>query len=347
MADLPPPFVGQQHVIDYFARLGPQRLGQAYLLHGPRGTGKRTFARMLAWTLNCEHPTSFPLGYCGVCGPCVRGLSGSSGDILEIDVDFIQATATTERKTDKLGMDQVRAIIERMQLKSYEGGRPICIVPGFDAITTEFVPNVLLKQIEEPGPQKLFMLTVEREDAVLPTIRSRCTSIRFDRLTESDITRQLTAYYGVAHELAATLARRSLGSLGDALAERDGATSDVREAARAWVLDCLTRPDRLPQMVDFGKEAPREVLDETLRQARITARDVMLRSISGDESLFDIAHDERYAQAQRALGSTAAQRSAKALGCIDEAILMAHDTHAAPATIYGWLQVQLRSLAAS
>ncbi|HLJ82996.1 MAG TPA: AAA family ATPase [Candidatus Eremiobacteraceae bacterium] len=347
MADPPPPFVGQQHVVDYFARLGPQRLAQAYLLHGPRGTGKRTFARMLAWTLNCEHPTSFPLGYCGVCGPCVRGLNGSSGDILEIDVDFIQATATTERKTDKLGMDQVRAIIERMQLKSYEGGRPICIVPGFDAITTEFVPNVLLKQIEEPGPQKLFMLTVEREDAVLPTIRSRCTSIRFDRLTESDITRQLIAYYDVAPDLATTLARRSLGSLGDALAERDSATSDVREAARAWVLDCLTRPDRLPLMVDFGKEAPREVLDETLRQARITARDVMLRSISGDDSLFDIAHDERYAQAQRALGRAAAERSAKALGFIDEAILMAHDTHAAPATIYGWLQVQLRSLAAS
>jgi hypothetical protein len=347
LADLPPPFVGQRHVVEYFARLGPERLSQAYLLHGPRGTGKLTFARMLAWTLNCERPTSFPLGFCGVCGPCVRGLNGSSGDILEIDVEFIQATASTERKTDKLGMDQVRAIIERMQLKSFEGGRPICIIPGFDTITTEFVPNVLLKQIEEPGPQKLFLLTVEREDAVLPTIRSRCTSIRFDRLTESDITRQLTAYYGIADEQATTFARRSLGSLGDALAEREGATSDIREAARSWVLACLTRPDRLPEMVDFGKDAPREVLDETLRQARITARDVMVRSISGDDALFDIAQRERYARAQSAMGESATVRTAKALGFIDEAILMAHDTYAAPATIYGWLQVQLRSLAAS
>ncbi len=344
MAELPPPFIGQRHVVEYFARTGPARLAHAYLLHGPRGTGKRTFARMLAWTLNCERPTSFPLGYCGTCGPCVRGINRSSGDILEIDSNFIDATGKPDRKTDDIGIDQVRAIIERMQLKSYEGGRPICIIPDFDAVTKEFVPNALLKQIEEPGARKLFLLTVEREDAVLPTIRSRCVSVRFDRLSEADITRQLTAHYGIEDDQATTLARRSLGSLGDALAERDGEAADVREAARTWLLACLSRPDSLPPMVQFGKDAPRDVLDETLRQARVTARDVMVGSIAGDDALFDIAQRERYSAARAAMGSAATARASKALGFINDAIFMA-GTNAAPATVYGWLQVQLRSLA--
>lgn len=343
MIELPPPFVGQRHVVEYFAAVGPDRLAHAYLLHGPRGTGKRTFARMLAWTLNCERPTSFPLGFCGTCGPCIRGIHGTSGDILEIDVAFIKATDKTERKTDDIGIDQVRAIVERMQFKSYEGGRPVCIIPSFDDVTRPEVPNALLKQIEEPGPRKLFILTVEREDSVLATIRSRCVLVRFDRLSEADIARQLTAYYGVPGEQAVTFARRSLGSLGDAISERDGEASDIREAARAWVLACMSRPEHLPPMIELGKDAPRDVLDETLRQARITVRDLMVRSVAGDDAVFDLAQRGRYGQTQTAMGPAATARAAEALGYINEAIRMA-DTNTAPSTVYGWLQVQLRTM---
>jgi DNA polymerase-3 subunit delta' len=339
----PHPFVGQRHVIEYFARLGPERLAHAYLLHGPRGTGKRTFARMLAWTLNCERPTSFPLGYCGVCGPCVRGIHGSSGDITEVDLAFIRATDTGDRKTDDISMAQARAIIERMQFKSYEGGRPVCIIPDFENVTQDEVPNALLKEIEEPGQEKLFLLTSEREESLLPTIRSRAVALRFGPLTDEEIATQLTTHFGETRERALSLARRAQGSLGDAIADRNSDTAVARDAARDWLLSCLASPARLPDMPQLGKDDARVQLNEVLRQARISARDLMVSSISGAGALFDTHAGARYAEAKRAIGPAAAMRAAKALELVRDASRLAN-TNMAPATVLGWLQVQLRSL---
>ena len=339
----PFPFVGQRHVVDYFARLGPERLAHAYLLHGPRGTGKRTFARMLAWTLNCERPTSFPLGFCGECGPCVRGIHGSSGDIIEVDSNFIRATDTSDRKTDDMSMAQARAIVERMQYKSYEGGRPVCIIPAFDNVTTQEVPNALLKELEEPGQEKLFLLTVEREESLLPTIRSRVVALRFGPLGDNEIASYLTAHFGESRERAFALARRAQGSLGEAIADRDSQTAGARDAARDWLLACLTRPGELPAMPQLGKDDARSVLAEVLRQARISARDLMVSSLGGNSGLFDTEAAARYADAKRAIGPSASARAAKALESIREATSMA-ETNIAPSTVLGWLQVQLRSL---
>jgi DNA polymerase-3 subunit delta' len=339
----PLPFVGQRHVVEYFARLGPERLAHAYLLHGPRGTGKRTFARMLAWTLNCDKPTSFPLGYCGVCGPCVRGIHGSSGDITEVDLAFIRATDTGDRKTDDISMAQARAIIERMQFKSYEGGRPVCIIPDFENVTQDEVPNALLKEIEEPGQEKLFLLTSEREESLLPTIRSRAVALRFGPLTDEEIATQLTTHFGETRERALSLARRAQGSLGDAIADRNSDTAVARDAARDWLLSCLASPARLPDMPQLGKDDARAQLNEVLRQARISARDLMVSSISGAGALFDTHAGARYAEAKRAIGPAAAMRAAKAIELVRDASRLAN-TNMAPATVLGWLQVQLRSL---
>jgi DNA polymerase-3 subunit delta' len=342
----PPPFVGQRYVVDYFARIGPDRLAHAYLLHGPRGTGKRTFARMLAWTLNCERPTSFPLGYCGMCGPCVRGIHGSSGDILEVNLDFIKATDEKERKTDDISVAQAREIIERMQFKSYEGGKPICIIPNFENVTGDQAPNALLKELEEPGQRKLFLLTVEREESLLPTVRSRTIALRFGPLANDEIAAHLTAHYGEAPARAAALARRAQGSLGDAIADRDANAGNARETARDWLLECLSQPKRLPAMPQLGKDDARSVLTEVLRQARISARDLMVGSIAGDGALFDVDARERYARTKLAIGPSTALLAAKALEAVDDATRMAA-TNIAPATVLGWLQVQLRSLAGS
>ena len=210
----PPPMVGQRAVIDYFRRVGPHDLAAAYLFHGQRGVGKKTFATILSMTLHCEQPTSFPTGYCGSCGPCRRAIAGSSGDTIVISDEFIReadrlAGKSIERKTDVMGIETSRRIIQLMQLHSYEGGRLICVVPDFDFVTNDSVYNALLKELEEPNPGRLFLLTAQRPDRVLPTIRSRATSLRFDALSEPDIAAQLQSHYHVPVERAKALARRA------------------------------------------------------------------------------------------------------------------------------------------
>lgn len=345
----PKPFTGQRHVVDYFRRIGPSGLAHAYLFHGPRGVGKRSFANALAWTLHCERPTSFPLGYCGTCGPCIRGIAGSSGDLIVVDDDFIHEAdalaGNPERKTSDFGIEASRRIIALMEMKSYEGGRLITIVPDFENVTKIEAYNVLLKQLEEPDPGKLFLITAERAERIIETIRSRTVAIRFDLLGEKDIAEQLVRHYGQNKTQAATIAARSLGSLGHAIEELDEGAAGLREAARDWLLTCLRTPQALPPIPALDKddrEAARSQLDDILRQARITARDLMVTALGGERLAFDRESAPEYKKTIAALGARAHERPALAIAAITEAERL-NSTSVAPSAILGWLQIQLRA----
>ena len=343
------PFVGQKAVIDYFRRVGPDDLAQAYLFWGQRGVGKRTFASMLAMTLHCERPRSFPLGYCGECGACQRSLAGSSGDTIIISEDFIReadrlAGKSIERKTDVMGIETPRRIIALMQMHSYEGGRMICIIPNFDFVTNDAVYNALLKELEEPNPGKLFLLTAERPDRVLPTIRSRTTGLRFDALPEADIAVALRDDYGIAGERAKLLARRAQGSLGDALAALDEDGLSLYESARDWALACITRPKNIPQIPVLSKDDARADIVEVLRGARLAVRDALTTALGAQDKVLDAESIRGSDAAVEALGPDAARRLIAGLTAINEASRIADETNIPPANVLGWLQVQLRSI---
>jgi DNA polymerase III subunit delta' len=344
-----PPFVGQKPVIEYFTRIGPHRLAQAYLLWGQRGVGKRTFARILALTLHCEQPRSFPLGYCGVCGACQRGLAGSSGDTIVISEEFIReadrlAGKSVERKTDVMGIETSRRIISLMQMRSYEGGRMICIIPNFDFVTNDAVYNALLKELEEPNLGKLFLLTAERPDRVLPTIRSRTTSLRFDALSDKEIAGALTSQYQVDETQARLAARRAQGSLGDALAELEEDGRSLNDAARDWALSCLETPQRIGQAPELSRENARVEIVEVLRAARLAIRDALVFALGSKTQILDADAAQRYVAVIRILGPNAAKRLMTALEAVNEAARIADETNIPPANVLGWLQVQLRSV---
>jgi hypothetical protein len=348
--DRPMPFVGHADIVEFFRRIGPAGLSHAYLFHGPRGVGKSTFARTLALTLHCERPVSFPTGYCGECAACKRGLAGSSGDTIFVDDAFIrladELAGKEERKTDTFGIETARLIVRRMQLRSYEGGRLVCVIPNFENVPYERdeVYNALLKELEEPDPGKLFLLTSERPERILPTIRSRASLVRFGGLGEDEIAGALVAQYGETPARAAVLAHRAQGSLGDALEQRDDETSELRDAARQWVLACLERPRALPPMPALGKDDPRSMLDAVLRHAKSALRDLMAFAIAGEEMVFDPGAIGEYRKTSAALGPAAALKAAAALGLFPEASRIAA-TNVPPATVLGWLQVQLRAAA--
>jgi DNA polymerase-3 subunit delta' len=342
------PFVGHENVVDYFRRIGPQGLAHAYLFHGPRGVGKTTFARTLALTLHCECPTSFPTGYCGTCAACRRGLAGSSGDTIYVDEEFIriadELAGKEERKTDTFGIETARLVVRRMQLRSYEGGRLICIIPNFENVPygRDEVYNALLKELEEPDPGKIFLLTSERPERILATIRSRTSAVRFGGLSQSEIAGALVSQYGEKPDRAATLARRSQGSLGEAIAMRDDETAGLRDSARRWAIACLAKPGSLPPMPALGKDDPRSALDAVLRHARAALRDLMAYAVAGEDAVFDGEAVEAYRATVAALGPGAPLRAANALALFGEATRIAA-TNVPPSAVLGWLQIQLRS----
>jgi hypothetical protein len=344
-----PPFVGQQQVVDYFQRTGAKNLAHAYLFHGQRGVGKLTFAKMLAMTLHCEQPSAFPLGFCGVCGACRRALVGSSGDTVIISEEFIReadrlAGKSTERKTDVMGIETSRRIIALMQMRSYEGGRMVCIIPNFDFVTSDVVYNALLKELEEPNPGKVFLLTAERPDRVLPTVRSRTTSLRFGPLAESEIAAALESHYEVPRGRAQLLARRAQGSLGDALAELDEEGDSLRNSTRTWALACLQKPRQISETPQLSKESAREDIIEVLRDARLAVRDVLMVALGTQDQVLDREAIEGYRKTAQSLGPDAPRRLLAALEAVNEAARIADETNIPPSNVLGWLQVQLRSV---
>ncbi|HEX5450699.1 MAG TPA: DNA polymerase III subunit gamma/tau [Gaiellaceae bacterium] len=169
--------VGQEPVVRTLVNAIEQgKVRQAYLFAGPRGTGKTSFARILAKSLNCAHgPTSTPDG---TCHACVAIANGTSLDVIEMD-------AASQR-----GIDDIREIRERVVLQPVEGTYKVYILDEAHQLT-DAAWNALLKLIEEPPPHLLFVFCTTELQKVLPTVRSRCQTFVFQRPRLPELVRKL------------------------------------------------------------------------------------------------------------------------------------------------------------
>jgi len=204
--------VGQQQVAITLANaIKYKRISHAYLFTGPRGTGKTSAARIFAKSLNCEQgPTA---DSCQKCTSCLEIKQGISPSVFEIDA------------ASNNSVDDARLLIERAPLSACGGRFKLYIIDECHMLTKEAF-NALLKTIEEPPANVIFILATTEEHKVLPTIVSRCQKLIFRLIDEPAMTAQLAQIADKEHiaiepEALTALVKRANGGLRDALSLLD------------------------------------------------------------------------------------------------------------------------------
>lgn len=204
--------VGQSHIKKALTNaISMGRISHAYLFTGPRGTGKTSTARIFAKSLNCKDgPTITP---CGTCENC-RDITNS------VPMDVIEIDAASNRK-----VEDAQNILEKVMYAPVNSRYKIYIIDEVHMLSnTAF--NALLKTLEEPPKNVIFILATTEVHKVLDTIKSRCQRFDFKRITTEDIVKHLRYIsdkesINITDEALFTIAKNSAGGMRDSIALLD------------------------------------------------------------------------------------------------------------------------------
>lgn len=166
-----------------------ERFPHAILLHGPEGIGKTRFAENLAQSLLCEQP--LPDGRaCGVCLACgwfqqyahpdyrrVRPENLDDAVAMEDgEAEPVKSAKAGKTASKEIKIEQIRALADFMNISTHRRGRRIVLLHPAEALNT-VASNALLKTLEEPPPETVFIMVSNNIDRLLPTILSRCRKV--------------------------------------------------------------------------------------------------------------------------------------------------------------------------
>ncbi len=276
--------IGQEALVRTLGNaLRTGRIAHAFLLTGIRGVGKTSTARIIARALNCigpdgkGGPTPEP---CGVCEPCVAIAESRHIDVLEMDA----ATRT--------GIDDIREIVDSVRYAPTSARFKVYIIDEVHMLSDKAF-NGLLKTLEEPPPQAIFIFATTEVRKVPITVLSRCQRFDLRRVEGPLLSRHLAGIaeseqVSIEPDALALIVRAAEGSVRDGLSlldqaitliGGDGAPIAVRQvedmlglADRGRVLDLFELVmrgaikdalDRLGELYDLGAE-PETVIRELL-----------------------------------------------------------------------------------
>ncbi|MGD9666562.1 MAG: DNA polymerase III subunit gamma/tau [Synergistaceae bacterium] len=209
--------VGQSAAVSVLREaLKEGRLGHAYLFSGPRGCGKTSAARLVAKGLNCQNLGSDGEP-CGECEACNAIAQGEHLDVIEID------------GASNRGINEIRDLKSHVNLKPLIAPYKVYIIDEVHMLT-EAAFNALLKTLEEPPANVVFLLATTEPHKVPVTIRSRCQHIPFHRISMADMVNRV-AYVCSTENIQADMeavweiSRQADGALRDALSLTEQAVS--------------------------------------------------------------------------------------------------------------------------
>ncbi len=291
--------VGQEHIVRTLRNaLQTGRLHHAYLLAGPRGTGKTTTARLIAKAVNCLSPMEERP--CDQCEICRAVTDGRLMDLMEID-----AASNT-------GVDNIRDLLEKVGFRPAQARFKVYVVDEVHMLSTAAF-NALLKTLEEPPEHVIFVLATTEVHKIPETILSRCQRFEFRRIPLAGLVGQLqtiAAAEGIEAEPEALdlIARAATGSMRDAISLFDqmaaggAVTADyvrlmlgaerrevVQSLLQAWLDGDLNRGLHvINEAVDSGAD-PRQLA----RQTADFFRGLLLMRVGAGESWADPTTEER------------------------------------------------------
>ncbi|MBS3907452.1 MAG: DNA polymerase III subunit delta' [Syntrophaceae bacterium] len=255
--------MGHERPINLLQRaIAQEKVVNSYLFLGSEGIGKRLVALQFAKALNCLDGENKPDG-------CDRCLSCKKIDHrLHPDVSLIEPEGQT------LKVDQVREMQRALAYRPYEGRRRVFILTAADRMAPN-MSNTLLKTLEEPPLHTLIILLANNPRWILPTILSRCRSIRFNPLPAHLVSDWLTKEKGLEEKEAHLLASLSEGSPGKALEIKEeiagiprkkllrgwmGAKSLSIEEQEGWIEYLPSQRENLHLILEMAKTLLRDLV---------------------------------------------------------------------------------------
>ncbi len=272
------------------------RVPHALLFLGATGSGNLALAVAFAQMLQCERPQNGDS--CGTCAACRKAAQFAHPDIHfsyptvgtnALSTDFAKPWRAAladnpyhdanhwlqrigaENKQGNINKDECNAIIKKLSLKAFEGRYKILLMWLPEYLGKE--GNRLLKLIEEPPEQTVFLLVAENSDLILNTILSRCQLVKTDTLSDEEIIAGLMDQRGLDETRARQIALLSDGNFGQALLLADNPANDDARLLLDWLRKCWRGhgPELLRWTEEFarlGRENQKQFLHYSLHFLR-------------------------------------------------------------------------------